>query len=617
LNFAKAEEILRLAVENKRKSGWNEPDSATMFCNLGSVLVARGRAAEAVAEFLRCQEIRESNMAMMLSSGSEIQQQQYLAESLEEVYDTVSLHTLAIPQNADALRLALTTVLRRKGRALDAEAGDAVALRRRLSAADRALFDELIQVRGRKASQALTRLATRAPKPAPGRAALMESDDGLMLMRTFESWEDAEASTLDANEDRLKRLLSAHAEAFRIREEPVTVEAVQATLPEGSALIEYFGYGAMDFARSQYTGMRYVAYVLPKSGALFHIDLGDKEALDALAVHLHSSLRNPGSELYREDGRALYQKLLSPVLARLPGVEQLFISPDGQLNLIPFGALPDEGGGYLVKSKKITYLSSGRELLRLTNLVRPQSAPIIFSAPSYGAKVADQEERSTPICPGFEFNSLDVQQGQNVRELLGLPSARLIEGPQATETALKRIQGPGILHLVTHGYFCPDAPAKTPVRGEGPKADRGDALVRSGLILANANQRKKGQADDGVLTALEVSALDLWGTQLVVLSACETGVGDVHDGEGVFGLRRALAVAGAASQVLTLWKVDEAATRDLMIEFYQRLRAGESRAEALRQAQLKMADRHPYYWAAFIQSGDSRALPAEARGAAR
>ena len=138
-----------------------------------------------------------------------------------------------------------------------------------------------------------------------------------------------------------------------------------------------------------------------------------------------------------------------------------------------------------------------------------------------------------------------------------------------------------------------------------------DALVLSGLALAGANQRWSGDGEDGILTALEATSLDLWGTRMVVLSACETGVGDVQNGEGVYGLRRALVLAGAESQVMSLWQVSDAATRDLMISYYQHLRAGEGRADALRQVQLAMLKggrnrEHPFYWASFILSGDWR-----------
>ncbi|MFN2493166.1 MAG: CHAT domain-containing protein [Pyrinomonadaceae bacterium] len=137
--------------------------------------------------------------------------------------------------------------------------------------------------------------------------------------------------------------------------------------------------------------------------------------------------------------------------------------------------------------------------------------------------------------------------------------------------------------------------------------------MRSGLAFAGANNRRNIATDDnGILTAYEAAGLDLWGTKLVVLSACDTGVGEVKVGEGVYGLRRAIVIAGAEGQITSLWQVDDAATRDLMVDYYTRLQKGEGRGEALRNGQLSMLKspnrNHPYYWASFIQLGDWRPL---------
>ena len=133
-------------------------------------------------------------------------------------------------------------------------------------------------------------------------------------------------------------------------------------------------------------------------------------------------------------------------------------------------------------------------------------------------------------------------------------------------------------------------------------------LLRSGLVFAGVKNGRSGEGEDGVLTALEASSLDLVGTKLVVLSACDTGVGDVANGEGVYGLRRALVLAGAESQVMSLWPVSDYVTRELMTSYYKGLKQGQGRGEALRQVQLKMLKRkdrdHPFYWGSFIQSGE-------------
>jgi CHAT domain-containing protein len=136
-------------------------------------------------------------------------------------------------------------------------------------------------------------------------------------------------------------------------------------------------------------------------------------------------------------------------------------------------------------------------------------------------------------------------------------------------------------------------------------------LLRSGLVLAGVTIGQSA-GDDGVLTALETTNLNLVGTKLVVLSACDTGKGDIKIGQGVYGLRRALVIAGSESQLISLWKVSDDATKDLMVAYYGRLQKGEGRSEALRQIQLGMLkgekQKHPFYWASFIPSGDATSM---------
>jgi CHAT domain-containing protein len=138
-------------------------------------------------------------------------------------------------------------------------------------------------------------------------------------------------------------------------------------------------------------------------------------------------------------------------------------------------------------------------------------------------------------------------------------------------------------------------------------AQIGNPLLRSGLALAGVNRSRNGD-DDGLLTALEVAGLDLWGTRLVVLSACDTGLGEIKNGEGVQGLRRALVLAGSESQVISLWAVFDHRVKEFMILYYKALQRGAGRSQALRQVQLqslRSRDRqHPFYWAPFIQSGE-------------
>jgi len=221
-----------------------------------------------------------------------------------------------------------------------------------------------------------------------------------------------------------------------------------------------------------------------------------------------------------------------------------------------------------------------------------------------------------------------------------LPRATVFVKDQATEGALKHVSAPSILHIATHGFFLQDRQSANDASsssGSRPATSAGGSnrrpppqtgatrlgrfaaytdnpLLRSGLALAGANRGTSG-TDDGLLTALEATGLDLWGTKLVVLSACDTGVGEVRNGDGVYGLRRALVLAGAESQMMSLWPVPDRSTSDLMIGFYKRLMSGDGRGDALRQVQLRMLARqphaHPYYWAGFILSGQWATLDAK------
>jgi len=310
--------------------------------------------------------------------------------------------------------------------------------------------------------------------------------------------------------------------------------------------------------------------------------------------------------------------------------------------------------------------------LRLAVKAENKQGPVVVADPSFDAGMSASNTNSAPVASNkqpartqnandaatergtdtgrrsFDFASArfprlpgTAEEGRAIGAIM--PGLKLLTGAQGTEAALKQLSGPLVLHIATHGFFLPDqtqADAKSGTRGLA----RGNAsalpgenpLLRSGLALAGANVRQSAGGEDGVLTALEAAGLDLWGTKLVVLSACETGLGDVKSGEGVYGLRRALVLAGSETQVMSLWQVSDAATRDLMVDYYKRLQAGEGRTEALRQVQLAMIksrpqgaatseqrglagemkmptsaleDRsHPFYWASFIQSGEWRGM---------
>jgi CHAT domain-containing protein len=242
-------------------------------------------------------------------------------------------------------------------------------------------------------------------------------------------------------------------------------------------------------------------------------------------------------------------------------------------------------------------------------------------------ELADSNDRGDDLLnvPRFDRLLATRNEGQWVAKTVGV---ECLLGSDALEGRVRSSHSPWILHLATHGFFLPNlardldsepAGSNGLSVGSGAKRLYGTAirnpLLRSGVALAGANTWLNGgtpppEAEDGLLTAEDVSGLDLLDTELVVLSACETGLGEIRTGEGVFGLRRAFVLAGAKTLIMSLWKVPDEQTRELMEEFYRRLMSGESRSGALRRAQMAIRDRYadPGYWGAFVCQGDFRPI---------
>ena len=230
---------------------------------------------------------------------------------------------------------------------------------------------------------------------------------------------------------------------------------------------------------------------------------------------------------------------------------------------------------------------------------------------------------SAPTAPGDQTRSLTsiddlasawfaplrgtALEAERIKKLF--PEATVLSRERATRLAISQLEAPRMLHIATHGFFINDSQRRIT-----------NPLLRSGLALTGANLKSAqnrdgggGAAREGILTALEASNLDLWGTKLVTFSACDTGIGEIRNGEGVYGLRRAFFLAGAETLVMSLWPVSDYVTRELMTDYYTGLKKGLGRGDALRQAKLKMlalsgGRQHPFYWASFIQAGEWASL---------
>ena len=314
-----------------------------------------------------------------------------------------------------------------------------------------------------------------------------------------------------------------------------------------------------------------------------------------------------------------YEAFWKPVEVYLSKATKIYFSPDGVYQQLNLNTLKNPvTHKYLLEQADITLVSNTSDILLQRATVASKKAEI-FSFPDYGTKspgLITAETRELGLTDIKELPGTKIE-ADSVKVILASKNweVQVYLQKEATEETIKKINSPRILHIATHGFFLKnikDSTAK--VLGLESGAARKNPLLRSGLILAGASAIAKDSVtdntkDDGILTAYEALGLNLTGTDLVVLSACETGLGELLNGQGVYGLQRAFLVAGAKSVIMSLWKVDDAATQELMTTFYREWLkdpTSENKQKAFRNAQLLLKEKYtnPYYWGAFIIVGE-------------
>jgi CHAT domain-containing protein len=552
------------------------------------------------------QSLVETDIQLNLSLGSDREKLAYVSNRYVRNWThlPISLNLQLEPGNAQAAELGATVLLQRKGRVLDAAADTLGALRKHSSPEDQALLDQL-----KEATAQFARVSLQGPQQLSAEAYSNQLRD------------------LQQKKEKLENQIGRRNEAFRAQYQPVTAAAVVALIPEDCALVEFAVFRPADFkARTEDDALgepRYAAYVLHRNAVPQGVDLGQAKSIDALVEKFRGALREPDRSDVQQLGRELAEKVFRPIQDLVANDKRLLISPDGQLDLVPFEALLDSQNRYLIERFPITYLTSGRDLLRMQELHPSQNPPVIIADPLFGEPAGIQMANNLrtraktvrrSVTTGTSFSSLYFAPLAGTRhEARGIaalfPQARVLTGPEASKAALDRLQSPRILHIATHGFFLQNAQSSAGANGSASPSNSAteNPLLRSGLALSGANLVKDGKRE-GILTALEASNLNLWGTKLVTLSACDTGVGEVENGEGIYGLRRSFVLAGAETLVMSLWPVSDYVTREMITDYYTGLKHGMGRGDALRQAELTMMKRkgrqHPFYWASFIQSGE-------------
>ncbi|MEW6544077.1 MAG: CHAT domain-containing tetratricopeptide repeat protein [Nitrospirota bacterium] len=623
--------------------GPTHPEVASVLNNLGLLLWDTGEPGKASEVLERAMHAVEIHTARSLVGLSERQKLAFLRTSQDTFYNYASMPPQVVPNDT-----MYAAVLRRKNLVFRVLSEERAAL-------------------------------TRAPDPKV--RPLLERRESLvreMTSLTFRS-EQGQRERVVALEKELEQVeaeLSRTSAAFRAAQaeaRAIATDVCQA-LPRDAVLLDYVRYSRYTPAQGNKPGRweaSYTVFILRggRCPNVQRVELGPAVPIDAAAETFRQSLtqvRKIGDkeELLSESeilakARALGALVLPPsVRQALPGAAMLNIAPDGPLAVVPFQLLPGENGQtYLVEAYPLVTIPSGRDLL---HLMREESserreaagALLLVGNPDYGAAVAGPSDkkdghRALPRAGcGLEVTAEFLPlpgTAQEVQNIVGEASNRLrgaaisrAEGKDASEPWLaQKITGQRYVHLATHGYFAGDTctpPASTrDQRGVVVQAARLDEdlrgpvgtnpLLLSGIALAGANQRARATsgAEDGILTALEVTGLDLRGTELIVLSACETGLGVQHTGQELLGLRWAFGMAGTRSLLTSLWKVPDEPTVRLMTKFYGYLwrdaKDGRplGKAAVLRQAQLDLmrenrarfnGDSRPIEWAAWVLSGD-------------
>ena len=621
-DYAKAEPYFLRAVAITEKSlGPDHPDNARHFRNLEHLYAAEGDLPKALKSLVRSNAIEEKNLPLNLAIGSERQKLAYFDPMAEDLETLISFQAQQDAGDGVARDLAVTTLIQRKGRVLDAMADNFGSLWQRSSPEDRALFDQLKSVTSRLA------------------ALVLKGPQGLSAAEHQER-----IKTLTQRREELEDEVGRRSQGYYERPDTVTLNAIRAVIPADAVLIEFAVYSPFDprqpnESSKNFGDPRYIAYIIPGQGDVRWKDLGPAKGIDAAVDAFRQALRDPHRQNVKHVARALDAKVMQPLRDLIGNATHLLVSPDGQLDLIPFEALVDTKGQYLIEQFSVTYLTTGRDLLRMQVARASRSGPMVFADPAFGEpgvvtvakaerpgpgpRAAVTKRRSITTAhdlSGVYFAPLTgtAREARAIQALF--PETQVFTGARASKSLIKQIDAPSVLHIATHGFFLQDTTENASDGSKQPPAEsrsvRGSSaienpLLRSGLAFSGANLNKNG-SEDGILTALEASNLNLWGTKLVTLSACDTGLGEVRNGEGVYGLRRAFFLSGAETLVMSLWPISDDATREIMSAYYAGLKQGLGRGEALHRAELAMLKRkgrqHPFYWASFIQAGEWASL---------
>ena len=623
---------------SERLLGPDNPSTGKVLLLQARVQIGGGDAVDALRTALRVESIGREHLRLLARGFSEREALVYGQARPRGLDLALTLALEVGDQHPELLREVWDSVIRSRGLVLR----EMAERRRLLSAAsqDPAAAEAVAALR--EAASTVASLVARASGDPSHRAAVENAKKAL------ESAERELAGTLSS-------------ESGEKRPEADGLSALGRLLPEGSALVAFVRYRHHDRQAAFVTEPipSYAAFVRRgEDGATRLIPLGGATEIDLLVDRWRRSAAEVEGDLarYRSAGEALRRRIWDPVVGQVGPAEIVFAVPDGSLHLVNLMSLPSGRTSFLVEEGPLlALLSEERDLFVESVAALGEGSAIFFGDPDFDvASVAKATPsprfvlRGSPsVCDAYaelRFCSLPATGGEAkalgaVWRESGASPERLtvLTGSAASEGAFRaRAPGARVIHLATHGFFLGSscsaadmvpggtrgvgglgpAPSELPT-GIDATAPVENPLLLSGVALAGANRRGDGSlgTEDGILSAEEIATLDLSGTEWAVLSACDSGLGTVETGEGVFGLRRAFRVAGARTVIMSLWAVEDDAARQWMEALYRaRFQEGLSTAASVRQASRSVLQSrrergesiHPFYWAGFVAAGDWR-----------
>lgn len=436
-------------------------------------------------------------------------------------------------------------------------------------------------------------------------------------------------------EKELSRASSEFAEAYTAKN--VTWKDVQSKLKENEAAIEMIRFREFtpDSSGLFKNKVNYAALLIDKKSKYPKLILFENglELENKYIKNYKNAIRYKVKDNYSYD---FYWK---PIAENTKQYEKIYFSPDGIYNQISINVLFNtETEKFVLEEQNIQLLTNTKDLIAYrergssSNLA---SNPTLFGFPNYNKGIiesvsVDQADasdivenaslnrglrgslqryiRGNALVTALPGTKEEVNQIGTIYENNQLSQPKTYLENEADEIQIKSVENPQVLHIATHGFFLED---NETINNEEEDKYSDNPLLKSGLIMAGANSfissgLNQGTIQDGILTAYEAMNLNLNDTELVVLSACETGLGDLKNGEGVYGLRRAFQVAGADAIIMSLWSVDDEATQELMTAFYQNWLGGKDKLTAFNDAQKTIKDKYksPFYWGAFVMVGE-------------